>query len=72
MVNTTLLTLLVVLVFLVWRDVLDDEQPNPNARWRRTTDPNDYGSHPPGCDGIKYFHFSFNPDENVIYEDDAA
>jgi len=28
-------------------DVLDDEQPNPNARWRRTTDPNDYGSHPP-------------------------
>ena len=55
-------------------DVLDDEQPNPNARWRRSTDPNDYGSHPPGCGGIKYFHFGFNPDENVIYEDedDAA
>jgi len=51
-------------------DVLDDEQPHPNARWRRTTDPNDRGSFPPGTDGFKYYHFGFSPDENVIYEED--
>jgi len=55
-------------------DVLDDEVPNPNARWRRTTDPDDHGSRPPGFERTMYYHFGFNPDENVLYEDeeDAA
>ena len=55
-------------------DVLDDAVPNPNARWRRTTDPNDHGVRPPGRERTMYYHFGFNPDENVLYEgeEDAA
>ena len=53
-------------------DVLDDKKPKVSARWRRTTDPNDHGTFPPGCEhNIQYYHFGFNPDENVIYEDEV-
>jgi hypothetical protein len=51
-------------------DVLDDATPHPNARWRRTTDPNDHGARPPGRERTMYYHFGFNPNENVLYEDE--
>ena len=55
-------------------DVFDDS-PTPKGQWRRTTDPDDNGLIPPGCEDILYYHYGFDPDENVIYEDkdkDAA
>lgn len=53
-------------------DVLDDNKPKPTGHWRRTTDPDDIGKFPPGCDDILYYHLGYDPHENVIYEDDDA